>query len=142
MNKKEDAKMKQEKSCGCIVIDHHQVLLIQQVQGHIGFPKGHVEAGESEQETAIRETREETNLEVQIIGDNRYQEQYSPEEGIVKDVVYFLAQKVGGVEKRQEEEVSKIMWVDLEDAEDYITFDGSKRILRKVIADLRNRKSK
>ena len=121
---------------------HHQVLLIQQVQGHIGFPKGHVEAGESEQETAIRETREETNLEVQIIGDNRYQEQYSPEEGIVKDVVYFLAQKVGGFEKRQEEEVSKIMWVDLEDAEDYITFDGSKRILRKVIADLRNRKSK
>ena len=79
---------------------------------------------------------------MQIIGDNRYQEQYSPEEGIVKDVVYFLAQKVGGFEKRQEEEVSKIMWVDLEDAEDYITFDGSKRILRKVIADLRNRKSK
>ena len=41
-------------------------LLIQQKAGHYGFPKGHVEKNETEVETAIREIKEETGLEVKI----------------------------------------------------------------------------
>ena len=40
---------KKEKSCGCIIIENDKVLLIQQVKGHWGFPKGHMEKGETEQ---------------------------------------------------------------------------------------------
>ena len=51
-----------EKSCGCIIINKNKVLLIKQTKGHWGFPKGHVEKDETEIETAIREVKEETNI--------------------------------------------------------------------------------
>ena len=53
-----------EKSCGCIIINKNKVLLIKQTKGHWGFPKGHVEKDETEIETAIREVKEETGLDV------------------------------------------------------------------------------
>ena len=58
--------MKYEKSCGCIIIDNRKVLLVKQTSGDWGFPKGHVENNETEIETAIRETKEETNIDVEI----------------------------------------------------------------------------
>ena len=61
--------MKNEKSCGCIIIDNGKVLLVKQTAGHWGFPKGHVETNETEIETAIRETKEETNLSTISVGE-------------------------------------------------------------------------
>ena len=58
--------MKKVKSCGCIIIENNKVLLIQQKKGNWGFPKGRVEKNETECETAIREVKEETNLDVKI----------------------------------------------------------------------------
>ena len=55
-----------EKSCGTIIIDNNKVLIIKQKQGFYGFTKGHMEENETEIETAIRETKEETNLDVLI----------------------------------------------------------------------------
>ena len=97
--------MKYEKSCGAVIFDGDKVLVIQQVKGHWGFPKGHVEGGESEVETAMREIKEETNLDVEINEEYRYVEHYSPEAGIEKDVVFFIAKKTGGEIRVQEEEV-------------------------------------
>ena len=55
--------MKQEKSCGCIILNEkNEVLLIHHNAGHWDFPKGHVEEGETEVQTAIREVKEETGL--------------------------------------------------------------------------------
>lgn len=63
--------VKKEKSCGCIIYKYDKnkrmFLLIHQKHGdYIGFPKGHVELDESEIETAIREVKEETNLDVSL----------------------------------------------------------------------------
>ena len=59
-----------EKSCGAIVykIENNELkfLLVHQNNGHYSFPKGHVEENETEIETAIREIKEETNLDVKI----------------------------------------------------------------------------
>ena len=49
-----------EKSCGAIIFNDGKVLVVKQTSGFYGFPKGHVEIGETEKETAIRETKEET----------------------------------------------------------------------------------
>ena len=59
--------MKREKSCGVLVLrqqvdELYVVLLRHRFGGHWSFPKGHVEAGESERQTALREVREETGL--------------------------------------------------------------------------------
>lgn len=128
--------MKKDKSCGCIVFNNGKILLVKHKKGHIGFPKGHPEENETEMETAIREVKEETNIDVEIISNKGYKETYCPEEGVIKDVIYFLARKVSGNDKPQEEEVAQIMWVDVEKAIDVITFEESKQILRDVVKDL------
>lgn len=128
--------MKYEKSCGAVIFDGDKILVIQQVKGHWGFPKGHVEEGETEVETAIREIKEETNLDVEIDETHRYVEHYSPEEGIEKDVVFFIAKKTGGEVKVQEEEVKETQWLLPNEAMDRLTYDTSKSILSKVMKDL------
>ena len=128
--------MKKDKSCGCIVFNNGKILLVKHKKGHIGFPKGHPEENETEMETAIREVKEETNIDVEIISNKGYKETYCPEEGVIKDGIYFLARKVSGNDKPQEEEVAQIMWVDVEKAIDEITFEESKQILRDVLKDL------
>lgn len=128
--------MKKDKSCGCIVFNNRKILLVKHKKGHIGFPKGHPEGNETNVDTAIREVKEETNIDVEIISNKTYKETYCPEEGVIKDVIYFLARKVSGKDKPQEEEVAQIMWIDVEKAIDEITFEESKQVLREVLKDL------
>ena len=128
--------MKYEKSCGAVIFDGDKVLVIQQIKGHWGFPKGHVEKGETEVQTAIREIKEETNLDVEIDESKRYVERYSPEEGIEKDVVYFVAKKTGGEIKVQEEEVKATEWLTLAQAMERLTYDNSKNILKQIMESL------
>ena len=128
--------MKYEKSCGAIIFDKDKVLVIKQVKGHWGFPKGHVEKGETEIETALREIKEETNLEVEINDKYRYIERYSPEKEVEKDVIFFIAKKIGGEIKVQEEEVTETEWLPPKEALDRVTYESSKRILKCVIKDL------
>ncbi len=59
--------------------------------GHISLPKGHVEANETEEETALREIKEEPNLDVELDTGFRHVVSYAPYEGCVKDVVFFAA---------------------------------------------------
>ena len=100
--------MKKEKSCGAIIINETgKILLIKHNKGHWAFPKGHVEANETEIETALREIKEETNLEVEINQNIREITTYSPKENVIKDVIYFVATNPTGNIKLQEEEVSE-----------------------------------
>ncbi len=124
-----------EKACGCIIIENDKVLLIKQHQGFWGFPKGHVEINETEKETAIREVKEETNLDVEIISDKRYTTNYIVKDNVEKEVVFFLAKKTGGYIKPQEEEVSSIKWCSIDEALETITFDNLREILKKVLKD-------
>ena len=59
--------------------------------GHWSFPKGHVESGESEADTAAREIREETGLTARVDTSFRQMVTYYPKSGVVKDVIFFLA---------------------------------------------------
>ena len=127
--------MKYEKSCGAIVIEDGKVLLVKHNAGHWDFPKGHVEEGETEFETAIREVKEETNIDIKIEKENRYISEYSPKEDVMKTVIYFLGEKIGGEDKPQIEEVSDVEWVDVNKAVERITHQRSKDIMQ-VIKDM------
>lgn len=125
--------MKKEKSCGIIVFNDDKVLIIKHKQGHYGFPKGHVENNETEFETAIREVKEETNIDVKIIEGFRDYITYSPKENVIKDVIYFVGTALSYDLKNQEEEVSKCIFVTIEDALKLVTFDDEKNIFKKAI---------
>ena len=124
--------MIKEKSCGIIVFDDDKVLLIKHNGGHISFPKGHVEEGETSKETAIRETFEETGIEAKIISDDYYVNTYSPKENHMKDVLLFVGVKTGGKLKPQLEEVSLCDFFTYEDAMKELTFDIDRRILKQA----------
>lgn len=109
------------------------ILLLKHNLGHWAFAKGHVEDGETEQETAIREIKEETNLDVTINSDFRYVITYSPYEGAIKDVVYFLATVNSDNIKAQQSEISEIKWFKYEDAISMITYDSDKKVLMEAI---------
>ncbi len=128
--------MKKEKSCGTIIIENNKVLLIQQTDNAWGFPKGHVENNETEQETAIRETKEETNLDVEIISNKKYIINYKINNDIDKEVVFFLAKKTSDKIKKQDEEIKNIKWVDLNQAFDIITYENTKDIYKEVLKDI------
>lgn len=128
--------MKYEKSCGAIVVDDGKVLLVKHNAGYWDFPKGHVEEGETEIETAIREVKEETNIDIKIEKENKYISEYSPKENVMKTVIYFIGEKVGGEDKPQIEEVSDVEWVDVNKAVERITHQRSKEIMMQVIKDM------
>ena len=115
------------------MIDNGKVLLIQHLKGHWDIPKGQMEAGETEQETALREVKEETGVDVEIISDKKSTLEYTVENGNLKEVVYFIAKKIGGEEKAQETEVSEIRWLAFDEAVEMLTYDNSKELLRKAI---------
>lgn len=130
--------MKKEKSCGAIVFylkdDKEQILLIKHSNsGHWSFPKGHVEAGETEVETAMREIFEETGVKADI--DTRFREvvTYSPKKDVIKDVIYFFATTEDYNTVKQESEVSEIMWSDISKAIKCVSYKNDKALVTKAI---------
>ena len=128
--------MKKEKSCGTIIIDSNKrVLLVKQRLGWVGFPKGHMEQGETEIETARRETKEETNLDVVVDEKKRYTISYITATQIDKEVVYFRAKPISDSLLPQETEIAEIMWVDIDEAKQYLSFDNLKQLWQTALDD-------
>ena len=126
-----------EKSCGAIVIhksgDRYKILLVRNHNGrNYSVPKGHVEMGETEEETAVREVREETGLDVRIIPSFREVADYCPFGKIRKRVVFFMAQTMSDKVHIQEEEIDSYIWVNLDEAHHRCTYDNDLRVIRKA----------
>ena len=128
--------MTREKSCGAVIffpVGKERLYLIEQMRkGHFSMCKGHVEAGESERETAAREIREETALRVRFLDGFRETEEYSPYEGCMKEVVFFLAQAESTRVSPQPEEVRDILWLPRELALKQLSFESDREILRRA----------
>ena len=128
-----------EKSCGTVVYHKknkgYEFLLLHYPEGHWDFPKGHVEEGESETETAIRELAEETGIkDGKIQKDFRESMHYFFRNNgnlISKDVIFFLVEA-----SDQDVEIShehqNFMWLSYKEAYQKITFDNAKEILKKA----------
>ena len=129
--------MTYEKSCGGIVYRkfhvNTEILLIKHVKsGYWSFPKGHVENGETEEETAKREIKEETGIDVYIDSGFRETVTYSPRKDSKKDVVYFVARARNYDYTPQLEEISDIRWVGIGQAHNLLVYDNDKLIVNKA----------
>ena len=126
-----------EKSCGGIIFytgkNNVKILLVKNNNGRYwSFPKGHIEAGETEEQTAIREIKEETGLDVEIKEGFKEVSDYCPFGKIRKHVVFFLAQAFTDKVSMQEEEIAEYMWVDLQQAHKICVYDNDLRIIDKA----------
>ena len=129
--------MKKEKSCGNIVFKKEngvlKVLLIHHNLGHYGMPKGHVELGETEEETALREVFEETGISSYIIDGFRKMITYSPKENVIKDVIYFVGETNDFETTPQISEVSEAFFTETSKAVELVTHEEEKKVLEKAI---------
>lgn len=126
--------MTKEKSCGALVFRKNGnrvdfLVLVHRLGGHWSFPKGHVEAGETEKQTALREVKEETGLTIELLPGFRHKVSYSPRPGVAKDVVYFLGYAEDSRTTMQEEEVSELRWVDISKCHQYLTYRNDRMLL-------------
>ena len=138
--------MKYIKSCGFIVykIDNDKplFLVIGSKNGDVGFPKGHMEKDETEIQTAFRELKEETNIEVEVIKGYRYQIEYKLKhiKNAIKQSVYFLGYAKNDNIICQPEEVNFAKFVSFDEALKVLTFKETKDILTKAKDFLENKK--
>lgn len=109
-----------EISAGGVVYRHTdkgklQIQLIQDRYGKVSLPKGKMEAGETVEQTALREIAEETGLQGEIIkpiAQIKYQYEHA-EYGVVnKEVHYYLVKAVGGELQAQVEEIRGVEWFE------------------------------
>ena len=107
-------------------------LIIRNRAGIYGFPKGHVEAGETERQTASREILEETALAVDFIDGFRIEDRYKLKDGTDKTVVYFLASFDGTGFSKQDSEIASIELLSFDQACDRFQFARTRRILVKA----------
>lgn len=130
--------MRYIKSCGFIVYkaenNENFYLIIKSHNGDVGFPKGHMEPGENELQTAIRELKEETGVDVDTIYDFRYQIEYPlprvPD--AMKQTVYFLGKCASDDIIIQETEVASAEFVTYDKAIEKLTFEETKNMLKKA----------
>lgn len=130
--------MNYEYSCGAVVFtridgEPHYVLVRakDQPEGCHGFPKGHMESGETEEQTALREIYEEVGLRVRLLPGFRAVTEYtlpSPPD-TRKRVVFFLAEYEDQQVRIQESELASYALAPFDEALALTEFADSKQIL-------------
>ncbi|MBH5318145.1 NUDIX domain-containing protein [Paenibacillus sp. GSMTC-2017] len=109
-----------EISAGGVVFRHNeqgqlQIQLIQDRYGKVSLPKGKMEAGETVEQTALREIAEETGLEGVIIApidQIKYQYEHASLGTVNKEVHYYLVEAIGGTHQAQVEEIRGVDWFE------------------------------
>ena len=103
------------------------------------LPKGLIEAGERGDETAVRETYEETGVESRVrhkLGDVRYVYTWEGER-IFKVVSFFLLRPVrgrlGDLPPGMELEVAEVRWLPLEDASRLLAYGGERQMAKRAL---------
>ena len=124
--------MPKEHSSGAVLFKNENngriYLLVKEKKGHYGIPKGHLEAGETEFQAAMREIWEETGLTPDMIDGFKSESHYVTPQGNPKLVSYFLG-CYDGMTPICTEEVAGITELPYEEAMAILTHQASKDIL-------------
>tara|TARA_B100001287_G_scaffold56305_1_gene44730 strand:+ start:448 stop:933 length:486 start_codon:yes stop_codon:yes gene_type:complete len=131
-----------ETSCGFILLNFDSFLLLQYPQGHWSFPKGHVEKGDADHHsTASRELTEETGItDITIDAEWTQKTEYTffrKGRETPKEVFWYLAE-TDELEVNLSKEHNNYLWLQFKEAEEQITFEQEKELLRSARRYLRS----
>ena len=131
-----------ETSCGFILLNFDSFLLLQYPQGHWSFPKGHVEKGDADHHsTASRELTEETGItDITIDAEWTQRTEYTffrKGRETPKEVFWYLAE-TDELEVNLSQEHNNYLWLQFNEAEEQITFEQEKELLRSARRYLRS----
>lgn len=125
-----------EKSCGAVMYTYDEgerkYILITNISGHIGFPKGHIEDRENEIQTAKREIYEETGIKAELIDGFRFSYNYFINGFIRKKAVYYLSSFKKQDIKMNIREISEYRLLNFSDALELLNFRHDKELLEKA----------
>jgi 8-oxo-dGTP pyrophosphatase MutT (NUDIX family) len=131
-----------EVSAGGVVVRKGEVLVIVPTRraadgSHVlGLPKGHLDDGETILQAAIREVREETGVEVELVqelGEVRYW-YVRDRRKVAKSVHFFLFGYRGGDPADHDEEVLEARWMGLAEAQKALTYAGEREMVGRALA--------
>lgn len=127
-----------EHSCGAVLYTlkdgEPYYVVVQQKAGNYSFPKGHMEEGETEIETARREITEETGLTAVFLEGFREEEEYgiAGNPGTRKRVTYYLAEVEGGSFSGMRGEIMQVRLLPYEEAIRVFDRPATRMILTKA----------
>ncbi|HEY4024513.1 MAG TPA: NUDIX hydrolase [Pseudonocardiaceae bacterium] len=107
------------------------------------LPKGHIEAGETAQQTAIREVREETGIDGIVLAELGSIDYWFVVENrrVHKTVHHFLLEATGGELSDEDVEVTEVAWVALGELDELLAYADERRLVRRAIRLLADEES-
>lgn len=110
----------------------------------VRLPKGHIDPGETLEQAALREVEEETGRRIRVeaeLGEHRYTFDAPPRHGrpggrIEKRVVFYLMEDLGASSADRDDEMERILWLDVGAACARLTFDDERAMIRRAEAHL------
>lgn len=132
--------MKRELSAGGVVVrargGRREVVVVSPRGGVLALPKGHPEPGETLEQAATREVREESGIvadSAERLGEVRYWYTLAGER-VLKSVTFFLLSYRSGSVADHDDEVTTAAWVPLEEAAEALSYKGEREIVAKALA--------
>jgi 8-oxo-dGTP pyrophosphatase MutT (NUDIX family) len=126
-----------ETSYGGVVVRGEEVLVITPAGKRVtGLPKGGAERGESPEQTAAREVREETGITATVrapLGDVQYWYRRGGRR-VFKTVHFFLCDFVAGSTDDHDHEVDDARWMPLRDAARRLSYPGERALIERILA--------
>ena len=132
--------MSTETSYGGVVVRGDEVLVIvpRGRRRVLGLPKGGMDPGETPEQTAAREVREETGITV-TVGERLGQVDYTYRRGgrpIQKTVHFYLCTFEQGDTADHDHEVDDALWLPLEAARRRLSYPGERRMIEQALSVL------
>lgn len=115
-----------------IINDIILYVLTVESDGHCGLPKGHIEPGETEKETALREIKEETGIDAVLLDKFTLRIEYKMKNGNIKQTTYFIGKYNNQAIKCNSKELSEVKLLPFNEAIEAVTYQAVKDVLTKA----------